>query len=213
MRTSKLYWILPSLVVLTVVAVAAAGPVMSNVEQPKYATLSTDGAIEIRKYAPQIVAEVKVTGERSAAIRTGFRTIAAYIFGANKPHAKIAMTAPVEQQSQKIAMTAPVTQQSNGRDWTVRFILPSSWSMEALPEPSDPRVKLVPITERRMAAIRFSGWATDTLIATKTAELRGFLSQRKLDVVGEPVLAFYNPPWTLPFLRRNEVMLELASQS
>jgi SOUL heme-binding protein len=213
MKTSKLYWILLSLVVMTVVAVAAAGPVMSNVEQPKYTTLFAAGSNEIREYAPVIAAEVNVTGDRSAAIQTGFRTIAAYIFGANKPHAKIAMTAPVEQQSQKIAMTAPVTQQSNGRDWIVRFIMPASWTIETLPEPSDPRVKLVPIPERRMAVIRFSGWATDSLIASKTAELRAFVSQRKLDAVGEPVLAFYNPPWTLPFLRRNEVMLEVASQS
>jgi SOUL heme-binding protein len=212
MRTSNLYWILPSVVVLIVVAVAAAGPVMSNVEQPKYTTLSSDGSIEIREYAPLVAAEVKVTGDRSAAIRAGFRTIAAYIFGANKPRTKIAMTAPVEQQSQTIAMTAPVTQQSDGRDWTVRFIMPASWTMETLPEPSDPRVNLVPIPQRRMAVIRFSGWATDALIATKTAELRAFLSQRKFHAVGEPVLAFYNPPWTLPFLRRNEVMLELASQ-
>ncbi len=183
---------------------------MSNVEQPEYEILSSEGSIEVREYEPLVTAEVEVTGERSTAIREGFRTIAAYIFGANKPQSKIATTAPVEQQSQKIAMTAPVTQQSTGRDWTVRFIMPQRWTIETLPEPTDPRVKLVPMRARRMVAIRYSGFATDKLIAAKTAELRAFASQGKIKTVGEPILAFYNPPWTLPFLRRNEVMLEVA---
>ena len=209
MRTSKLYWTL-SLVIVLIGVVVAAGPIMSNVEQPKYTTLSSEGSIEVREYAPLVAAEVEVTGERSAAIREGFRTIAAYIFGANKPHSKIAMTAPVEQQSQKIAMTGPVTQQSNVRNWTVRFIMPGSWTMETLPEPTDPRVKLVPTPTRRMLAIRFSGLITDKLIAAKITELRAFAAGRKLSTVGEPIFAFYNPPWTLPFLRRNEAMFEVA---
>ncbi|WP_339085709.1 heme-binding protein [Hyphomicrobium sp. ghe19] len=171
---------------------------MSDVEQPKFTTLLAEGPIEIRKYAPQVAAEVTVTGERSAAIRNGFRIIAAYIFGANKPHTKI-------------AMTAPVLQLGNGAHWTVRFIMPAEWTTETLPEPSDARVRLVPVQERRMLAIRFSGRATDALISTKIAELREFALKHKLDLRGDPVLAFYNPPWTLPFLRRNEVMFELSA--
>ena len=185
---------------------------MSRVEQPDYKITMTDGAIEIRSYGAMIAAEAEVKGERKAAINEGFRLIAAYIFGANKPNAKIAMTAPVQQQStQKIAMTAPVTQQTTGDSWTVRFIMPSSWTLETLPAPNDARVTLKPVPAKRMLAIRFSGSASDSLIQAKTDELRRYAAGKTLATVGEPLLAFYNPPWTLPFFRRNEIMLELAA--
>jgi hypothetical protein len=109
----------------------AAGPMMSRVEQPEYKVTASESSIEVRAYGPMIAAEAEVQGERKAAIQEGFRLVAAYIFGANKPNAKIAMTAPVQQQSaQEITMTAPVTQQADGNRWTVRFVMPSSWSME-----------------------------------------------------------------------------------
>lgn len=197
---------------IAVMAAVAAGPIMSRVEQPNYKVTHSDGAIEMRDYGAMIAAEAEVGGERRAAINEGFRLIAAYIFGANKPNEKIAMTAPVEQQAkQKIAMTAPVTQQSLDNSWTVRFIMPESWTMETLPTPTDDRVKLVPLPSKQMVVIRFSGVASDALIAAKTSELRQYAANHNLSVTGEPVLAFYNPPWTLPFFRRNEIMLELKS--
>ncbi len=196
--------------VIVAIAGAAAGPIMSQVEQPGYSVSRSEGAIEIRQYGPLIAAEVEVGGERSVAINEGFRLIAAYIFGANKPNAKIAMTVPVEQRAkQTIAMTAPVTQRSRDNGWTVRFIMPKSWTMETLPIPTDERIKLVPVAAKKMLAIRFSGTADDTLIAAKTSELRKYAADHRLPVTGEPVLAFYNPPWTLPVFRRNEIMLEL----
>jgi hypothetical protein len=208
----KTYWALAGIVAVLVIAAAAAGPIMSRVEQPDYKVTLSEGAIEIRNYGPMIAAEAEVKGERKAAINEGFRLIAAYIFGANKPNAKIAMTAPVQQQSaQKIAMTAPVTQQSGGDSWTVRFIMPTGWTMETLPVPNDLRVTLKPVPAKRMLAILFSGIASDSLIQTKTNELGKYASDHNLKTVGEPLLAFYNPPWTLPFFRRNEVMLELAA--
>jgi hypothetical protein len=198
--------------VIGAVAAASAGPIMSNVEQPEYAVISVSGAFEVRAYPPMIVARAEVEGERKSAIEAGFRLIAAYIFGANAPNAKIAMTAPVEQQaSQTIAMTAPVIQEPKGKAWTVRFIMPKEWSLETLPAPSDDRVKVEAVPARRMVAIRFTGLADDATIAEKTAELSAFARERGLSVRGEPLFAFYNPPWTLPMLRRNEIMLELAS--
>ena len=184
---------------------------MSRVEQPDYKVEKQDGSIEIRSYGPMIAAEAQVQGERKSAINEGFQLIAGYIFGKNEPQAKIAMTAPVEQQkSQKIAMTAPVTQQGQENSWTVRFIMPKSWTMQTLPVPSDPRVKLEPLPARRFLVVTFSGLARDDAIKSRTAELRQYAASHKLATVGEPVLAFYNPPWTLPMLRRNEIMLELA---
>jgi hypothetical protein len=210
-RRKTIYIGLAGIVVILAIAAAAAGPLMSRVEQPDYKVAMTDGAIEIRSYGPMIAAEAEVKGERTAAINEGFRLIAAYIFGANTPNAKIAMTAPVQQQSsQKIPMTTPVTQQTAGDSWTVRFIMPSNWTLETLPAPNDPRVTLKPVPANRMLVIRFSGSASDSLIQTKTDELRRYAADKTLATVGEPLLAFYNPPWTLPLLRRNEIMLKLA---
>lgn len=206
----RIYWGLAGL--LTVLAVAAVGivPVTSRVEQPEYKVTTSDGFIEIRSYGPMTAAETTIEGERTLAINEGFRLIAAYIFGANKPNAKIAMTAPVQQQKQTVATTAPVTQQGTGTAWTVRFIMPKSWTMETLPAPTDARISLKPITARRVVVITFSGSATSEVIEQRSKELLSYASNRKLSTTGEPVLAFYDPPRTLPFLRRNEVMLELA---
>ena len=210
-RRARLYWALAGILLVVGVAAVVAGPIMSRVEQPEYQVTSSSGSIEVRAYGPTIVAEAEVKGERKAAINEGFRLIAAYIFGSNNPKAKIEMTAPVQQQrQQKIAMTSPVTQQADGDSWTVRFIMPKSWTMETLPTPNDPRIKLVPVPAKRMVAIRFSGTANDNLIEAKTAELRRYATEQKLLTIDDPVLAFYNPPWTLPFLRRNEIMLELT---
>lgn len=207
---TTLYW-LAAILVLFVLAAAAAGPIMSRVEQPQYSVLLSDALIEVRDYPALIAAEADVQGDRKLAIEAGFRLIAAYIFGANAPSARIAMTAPVEQQAkQKIIVTSPVTQRAGNDTWRVRFIMPKSWTIDTLPRPSDERVKLVPVAARRMVVIRFSGIADDIIIAGKTAELTRYARARRMAVAGEPVLAFYNPPWTLPFFRRNEIMLEVA---
>jgi SOUL heme-binding protein len=183
---------------------------MSGVEQPNYTAVTIEGPIEVREYGSMIVAEIQVTGERKAAINEGFRLLAGYIFGANQPRVKIAMTAPVQQKSiQTIDMTAPVTQRSMGDHWTVRFTMSRDWTLETLPVPNDTRIKLLLVPSVQLLALRFSGWASDATIKMKTGELRNFAVQHKLKIAGEPVLAFYDPPWTLPFLRRNEVMFEI----
>lgn len=213
-RRKKIYVSLAVIVPVLLIAAAAAGVIMSRVEQPNYKVTMTEGAIEIRSYGPMIAAEAEVKGERKAAINEGFRLIAAYIFGANRPNAKIAMTAPVQQQStQTIAMTAPVTQQTTGDSWTVRFFMPSSWTLETLPLPNDARVTLKPVPAKRILAVRFSGTASDGLLKAKTESLETYAADKKLVTVGQPVMAFYNPPWTLPVFRRNEIMFELAQSN
>jgi len=188
------------------------GPIVSNVEQPKYSVVASEKDIEIRNYAPVIVAETEVAGERDNAISGGFRTIADYIFGNNLSSQKVAMTAPVTQQaSEKIAMTAPVTQQGNGNTWQVRFVMPASYTMDTLPKPKNPAVKLKEIEGKRFAVIRFSGMAGEDSLKRHTDELEAYLRSKKLQSLSAPTYAFYNPPWTLPVLRRNEVMIEVAS--
>jgi DNA gyrase inhibitor GyrI len=193
-------------------AAGAWGRIVSNVEQPKYTVIERDGDVEIRAYEPMIVAETEVGGTQEAAIREGFRTIADYIFGDNVAARKIAMTAPVTQQaSENIAMTAPVTQQLDGHAWHVRFVMPASYTMETLPKPKNAAVRLKEVQGRSFAVIRFSGIAHRENLRRRTEQLRAFIKAKNLDAISEPVYAFYNPPWTLPFLRRNEVLIELSS--
>lgn len=205
-----MFWVIAGVVVV-VLGATLWGPIVSNVEQPKYKVVETDANIEVRDYPAMIVAEANVSGERDKAISEGFRMIADYIFGNNFSAQKVAMTAPVTQQgSEKIAMTAPVTQQGNGHTWNVRFIMPSSYTMETLPKPKNPAVKLMQVAGSRFAVIRFSGLAGEDSLKRHTDELNKFISAKKLKALSAPTYAFYNPPWTLPFLRRNEVMVEVA---
>ena len=200
-------WLFAGIVIL---AALLTGPIMSNVEQAKYDVIETHGAIELRDYAPMIVAEVSVPGDREKAIGDGFRLIADYIFGNNISSQKVAMTAPVIQQpSEKVAMTAPVTQQGGEGLWHVQFVMPSHYTMQTLPRPNNPDVILKDIAGKRFAVIRFSGLARANSLSAHTKELEAFILKNNLQTVSEPTYAFFNPPWTLPFLRRNEVMIEI----
>ena len=143
------------------------------VEEPAFRIVLQDGAFEVRDYPALVVAEVIVTGEQKEAASKGFRLLAGYIFGGNRRKQSVAMTAPVAQEptSEKIAMTAPVTQTQTAGEWVVRFTMPSSYSLETLPEPDDARVRLRVTPPARFAVIRFSGLARPDVVAAKTAEL------------------------------------------
>lgn len=202
-------WIIAGAIII---GAAAWGPIVSsNVEHAKYDVVSSAGNIEIRDYAPHIIAEVTVSGARKVAINQGFRLIADYIFGNNTASSKVAMTAPVIQQpNEKIAMTAPVIQQSSGDEWNVRFVMPANYTLATIPKPNNTAVTLHEIASKRYAAIRFSGMANEDALKEKTDALHAFIADNKLKTLSTPTFAFYNPPWTLPFLRRNEVMVEIA---
>jgi hypothetical protein len=201
-------WLSTGIIIL---AAILWGPIVSNVEQARYDVVEKHGAIEIRDYAPMIVAEVSVPGDREKAISEGFRLIADYIFGNNISSQKVAMTAPVTQHpSENIAMTAPVTQQGGEGLWVVRFVMPSSYTMQTLPKPNNSAVSVKEVTGKRFAVIRFSGLAKGNSLEAHTKELQAFIQTRNYQTIAEPTFAFFNPPWTLPFLRRNEVMLEIS---
>ena len=195
MRKKSMWWII--LAGVLVLGAALWGPIVSNVEQPKYKVFATEKNIQIRDYAPMIVAETQVTGGRDKAINEGFRIIADYIFGNNL-------------SSKKVAMTAPVTQQGEGNSWQVRFVMPASHTLETLPKPKNPAVQLKEIKGKRFAVIRFSGLAKEESLKRHTDELKKFVKAKDLNALSAATYAFYNPPWTLPFLRRNEVMIEVA---
>lgn len=187
-------------------------------EEPPHEMVFRDGAIEFRDYAPQIAASVEVDGSMARAGNSGFRPLAGYIFGGNTARsgagsAEIAMTTPVTQErSQDIAMTTPVTQSNSGDDlWQVSFIMPSSWTMDTLPIPDDPRVALIEVPARRLAVIRFSGGPSDARFEAKAAELTAYLAEAGQVMIGAPVYARYDPPWVPTPFRRNEVMIEIQT--
>ncbi len=183
------------------------------IEEPEYRVLQAHGDLEVRAYAPHVVAAVEVEGERRAALNRGFRLLADYIFGNNRARAKVAMTAPVGQaaQPEKLEMTAPVAgQRTEGGRWKVTFLMPSQYTLDTLPLPNDARVRHEQVPARTVAALRFSGWATDGNVAEHLEQFQAQLQQLGLRPAGEPVLAQYDPPWSLPFWRRNEWWVELA---
>lgn len=187
-----------------------AGSIMSHVEQPDYKLITSKENIEIRDYAPLILAQVEVSGERKQAINEGFKILADYIFGNNTTNQKMEMKAEVTNEiSEKMAMTAPVLQEQHMDKWKVKFVMPKKYSIETLPKPNFKDVVLIPVPARRFAVIRFSGIADDEIIKQHKEELKAYILAEKLEPIGEPILAFYNPPWTIPFLRRNEVMIEI----
>lgn len=174
---------------------------------------SANGEVEIRRYESRIAAETTIDADEEAARNEGFRRLARYIFGANKGKATIAMTAPVAtQQSEKIAMTAPVaTQRDRAGQWTVRFFMPSEYTLETLPVPNDDRVRLVNVPPETVAVLQFSGIPSPQTVATRTGELLAALRAESLEPDGDPMGWFYDPPWTIPFRRRNEVVVRLGS--
>ena len=182
------------------------------VEEPAFRSILHEGAFEVRDYPALVVAEVTVSGDQKEAASKGFRLLAGYIFGGNKRRQSIAMSAPVAQAptSEKIAMTAPVTQIQSAGEWVVRFTMPSAYSMDTLPEPNDPKVRLRVLPPTRFAVLQFSGLARKDDVATKTAELEKLAGTHHLRAIGPASLAQYDPPWTLWFMRRNEVMLPVA---
>jgi len=238
MRTNFMKHTLP--VVTTLVLGLSASPAMAT-EEPKFETLSRHGHIELRRYAPFIVAETFVEGDMDAASGKGFRAIADYIFGNNvaagqasvQRAEKISMTVPVTMEpvaapakpaSRKIAMTAPVamepvadTLQTGARlpamqganRWRVHFVMPSAYTLASLPKPNNPAVQLREVPAKTWAVLRYSGFNTEAGIQQRTDELLAWLAGRNIKVIGSPLLARYNPPWTLPMVRRNEIMLEI----
>lgn len=211
LRITKKLAIYASLLIILVLF-ALSGTIMSQVNEPKYKLISSQGNIEVREYSPILVAQVSVIGERKSAISAGFRILANYIFGNNEGRKKISMTAPViQQEGEKISMTAPVIQQelNDNLHWNVRFVMPFEYTMENLPRPKNNQIEIMLVPSKRYGVIRFSGLASQGVLQKNLGTLLQYIGSKKLHGIGKAIYAFYNPPWTLPFLRRNEIMIEL----
>lgn len=185
------------------------------VEEAQYNVVKKDGRFEIRDYAPHILAETVVEGDIEQAGSKAFRKLFRYISGDNSSRQKVAMTAPVSQEpgGEKIEMTAPVGQQGAQGQWTVSFMMPASYTLETLPEPDDPNISLRLVPAHRMAAVRYSGFWSEKKYLQHKKKLETWIDEEGLTIVGDPVWARYNPPFTLWFLRRNEILIPVDAKT
>lgn len=205
----------PLRVLAFLTSILIASTVMAT-EEPKFSIIEKSEPFELRSYAPQLIAEVKVEGDLDAASSQGFRLIAAFIFGQNQVSEKISMTAPVgieTAQSTKIAMTVPVgIEASKGsvkgeNQWVFSFVMPSEYTMATLPKPLNPLITIRELPAQRRAAITFSGFYNEAKVLEKTMALEEWIKSKQWEVIGSPQFARYNPPWSLPFMRRNEILI------
>jgi len=185
-------------------------------EEPRFSIIEKSEPFELRSYAPQLIAEVKVEGDLDTASSQGFRLIAAFIFGQNQVSEKISMTAPVAietAQSTKIAMTVPVGIEASKdsakgvSQWVFSFVMPSEYTMATLPKPLNPLVSIRELPAQRRAAITFSGFYNEAKVLEKTKALEDWIKSKQWQPIGNPQFARYNPPWSIPFMRRNEILI------
>lgn len=188
-----------------------------DTEQPPFEVVaSLSDNIEIRQYAERIAVEATVTADDPDDARdAAFRLLFDYISGANKANAEIAMTVPVEtpRASQQIDMTAPIESQVGKTGaTTMRFFLPGRFTPKSAPDPTDGRVRLVVLPEQRFAVMTFSGSRGQQVVSARLKELHAALDGRDLNPKTSSDRAFfYDPPWTLPWFRRNEVAIEVIN--
>ncbi len=191
--------------------------VRAGTEQPRYSIVETLGEdVEVRSYGPRVAAEVTVNRtSRSANENSAFGVLAGYIFGNNTARTEVAMTSPVETrtQSEKIAMTSPVETASSDAGMTMRFFLPAAYSVESAPKPNNRSVRIVEVPSETVATLRFSGLRSTSNVNTHKRDLLARLEQSEWQPIGEPSAYFYDPPWTVPALRRNEIAIPVEKRA
>jgi len=179
------------------------------IEEPKYEIIQTDGAFEIRKYTSMLVAETFTDGDMDEASNKGFRLIADFIFGNNQAvdsntNSKIAMTAPVTVEYQN-----PESNMQSAKKWRIHFVMPSQFTIANIPKPKSDAISLREVPSKFYLVHSYSGFNTIARVQSKTDEAMQWAQRKSLKVIGTPQLSRYDPPWTLPMFRRNEIMVEI----
>lgn len=193
---------------LLIVAFTLPSGAVMAIEEAAYEVVLADGDVEVRDYEPSIVAETIVEEDFEDAGNRAFRKLFRYIDGDNVKREEIAMTAPVSQvRSEKIAMTSPVAQQAAEGGWAVSFMMPSSYTMETIPQPKDDSVKIRPIPAYRAAVIRYSGFWSEKKYQEHLEKLNGWIDSNGFERLGDPVWARYDAPFKPWFMRRNEILI------
>jgi len=197
------------LAALTITAFSLGG--CATVPEPAHKVVSRNDGYEVREYSGYLVAETTVSGPWKEALNEGFRRLFSYISGNNEGSAKVAMTAPVlSREPEKIAMTAPVLQEPGTGDvQVVSFIAPATYTMETIPAPKDPRVRIRQVPPFTAASLGYGGWTDPEKIERKTGELRSMLARDGRIPIPPFLSAQYNPPWTIPPFRRNEIIVKI----
>ena len=193
--------------ILTIIAILTASPVWAEYERPSYNVVLKEDGLEIRDYAAAIVVETQVLASRRDAAGEAFRSLFNYISGNNTSNLEIPMTAPVAQ-----------TPAGKGQDgvsgkWAIRFFLPSNYSVENIPQPLQQGINIVTLEAQRFASVSFKGTQNDKKVAKYTTQLRKFISRNGYEESGEPVYAFYDPPFVPWFLRDNEILLPIQKDA
>lgn len=194
------------IIIFAIFTIMTFKPAFSSVEEPKYQIITKEDNIEIRQYEQMISAEVKIFGNRKSAINSGFRILADYIFGNNQKDLKIAMTAPVRQYKITTGFKA-----DQATEWIISFIMPSKFSYADLPLANNSEILIKLLEPKKYLTIRFSGLASDKKLKNALEQLEIYAKNNQLNIRENILFAFYNPPWTLPFMRRNEIMLEVIN--
>ena len=194
----------------------AGWKILHKESEPGYRILGAKGDLEVRQYAPMLVAVTELEGDFEASLNEGFHRLAGYIFGKNQRRTPPAINigappATAPEQTEKIPMTAPVGFQRLGNQWRMTFVLPPEYTLDSAPKPADSRVHLEAVPPRRVAALRFSGAVPEAVMKSEQERLLTLLREQGLQPTGEPVLAQYNSPFMLPFLRRNETLVEVRT--
>ena len=169
-------------------------------EEPEFSLIKKEGDFEIRSYAPKIIAEVKVKGSYDDATSAGFKLLADFIFGNNTS---------TNNESSKIAMTAPVISEKNEHAWLISFVMPSEYSLDNLPRPNNTSIKIIAKNSETYAVIIFSGLVRESSFNEKIDLLNKYIIKNNYELDGNVQIARYDPPWTLPFLRRNELLIKI----
>lgn len=201
--------ILALIVIILTVVVAIWQHFQYKAAEPHYECCQKEGSIEIRLYSPLIIAEIKVNGDRESAIKQGFKFLADYIFGNNEQGRYIAMTAPVMQERLALEKATLITERTNESVWLVRFVMPAGFNLATLPKPGNNAIHFVQRSSIKVVVIRFRGMSTKPNLNNHLQKLCAYIDNKDLPIVGNPIYAFYNPPWVLPFIRRNEIMFVL----
>lgn len=210
MTITRILAVISALVILGALLMASGGTALGMYETPQYTVEKAEGPIEVRAYPALLVAEVKSEGTRKEGVTSGFRALADFIFGNNAPQKNVAMTTPVLQSGgQSVAMTTPVLQDGREGSWTTRFVMPSEYTAATIPVPNNKDVRIVKVRAKKYLAIKFSWIPTDERLMKYETQLRDYAKLNRIRVKPQAIYAYYDPPWTLPFMRRNEVLLEL----
>lgn len=190
-------WVITAAIIAILIVAGTYIMHISNAEEPHFVLIKKDGDIEIRQYPTLTIAEVKVTGPRVDAIRDGFKILADYIFGGNGKNIQI-------------EMTAPVIQSGHGQNWAIRFVMPATETLESLPTPNNQDISLYALPAQKYIVIGFTGSNTENNVNANYLKLKEYIQKHHVNVTGDPLYAFYNPPWIPPFMRRNEVLMKIA---